>query len=94
MPKKVPPDQRAPVEERGKPGASLGLKDWPDIMTLREAAAKVNMSAPVLREAIKDGSLVAFIPRGRHPQRTGPRMGYRIKRADLEAWYFHKPASS
>lgn len=60
----------------------------PDDLTLKEAAAAVEMTEPTLRKAIKEGELEAYIPRGRDPLRAGRGQGYRIKRVNLQAWYF------
>jgi len=66
----------------------LTLEDLPEIMTLVEAAARVEMQPLTLRKEIKVGSLEAFIPRGREPLRAGRGQGYRITREALQRWYF------
>lgn len=66
----------------------LQLEDLPELMTLAQAAEAVRMSVPAVRAAVKSGDLPAFIPRGRDPLRAGRGQGYRIKREDLQRWYF------
>lgn len=66
----------------------LTLDDLPELMTLAQAAAAVRMNEHSLRVAIKAGELAAFIPRGRDPLRSGRGQGYRIRREDLQRWYF------
>lgn len=67
---------------------ALTLDDLPELMTLREAAEAVRMGVPALRAAVKAGDLPAFIPRGRDPLKAGRGQGYRIRREDLQKWYF------
>jgi hypothetical protein len=64
------------------------LEDIPELMTLKEAAAAVEMTELTLRTAIKRGELEAFIPRGRDASRAGRGQGYRITREALRAYYF------
>ena len=59
-----------------------------DVYTVAEAATALRVGQAVIREAIKSKQLVAFIIGGRAPLRAGRGLGYRIKRADLQAWYF------
>lgn len=66
----------------------LTLEDLPEIMTLVEAAAAVEMTSVTLRKAIKTGELEAFIPRDRPPLRAGRGQGYRITRESLQRYYF------
>jgi hypothetical protein len=84
---KTPPQ---PIEARSQPDPSLAL-DWPadtSYVTLVEAAGLVGYTPDAIREAIRSGRLVAFIPGGRTPLNTGRGKGYRITRANLEAFYF------
>jgi len=69
----------------------LDLADLPDLLTLRDAAEAVRMTVLTMRRAVKSGDLPAFIPRGRDPIRAGRGQGYRIRREDLQAWYFRTP---
>lgn len=69
----------------------LTLEDLPDLMTLAEASAAIEMSIPTMRVAIKRGELEAFIPRGREPLRAGRGQGYRITRDALTRFYFRQP---
>jgi excisionase family DNA binding protein len=64
------------------------LEDLPELMSLSEAAEAVRMSVGAIRMAVKSGDLPAFIPRGRDPMRAGRGQGYRIRREDLQKWYF------
>ncbi len=59
-------------------------------LTIKEAASRLGVSERMIRKAIKDGYLKAFIP-----GRTGPdaglksgRLKWRIKPADLREWFF------
>lgn len=58
------------------------------VMTIPEAAKVVGVSPRAIRKAIRGGRLRAFIIGGRTPLRSGAGLGYRIKRRDLQAWYF------
>jgi len=58
------------------------------VMTIPEAARVVGVSPRAIRKAIKGKRLRAFIIGGRSPLRSGAGLGYRIKRRDLQAWYF------
>lgn len=58
------------------------------VMTIPEAAKVVRVSPRAIRKAIKGGRLKAFIIGGRDPIHSGAGLGYRIKRRDLQAWYF------
>lgn len=71
--------------------AKLTLEGIPELMTLAEAAAMVEMTITAVRMAIKRGELKAFIPRGRPPLRAGRGQGYRITRESLQAYYFGTP---
>lgn len=68
--------------------AELTFADLPDLLTLEQARAAVGMSDKAMRDEIKSGALPAFIPRGRDPMKAGRGQGYRIHKADLQAWYF------
>ena len=81
-------DPLTPIEARSQPDPSLTLDDWPDIMTLAEAATRIGYTTDALRVAVRTGRLTAFIPGGRTPLNTGRGKGYRITRASLEAFYF------
>ena len=59
-----------------------------EIMDVRQAARLVAVSPQTIQRAIRTGELVAFIPRGRDPARTGPGLGYRIQPRALIAWYW------
>lgn len=59
-----------------------------DIYTIPEAAKALRVSGAVVRKAIKTGQLAAFIIGGREPLRSGRGLGWRIKKADLQHWYF------
>jgi len=58
------------------------------VMTIPEAARVVGVSPRAIRKAIRGKRLRAFIIGGRSPLRSGAGLGYRIKRRDLQAWYF------
>lgn len=58
------------------------------VMTIPEAAKVVGVSPRAIRKAIRGGRLRAFIIGGRKPIQSGAGLGYRIKRSDLQAWYF------
>jgi len=62
-----------------------------EYLSLKEAAKLIGVHQATIREAVKSGELPSFIPRGRAPLRAGPGHGYRIKRQDLQEWYFGKP---
>ena len=70
------------------------FEDGPELLTIQQAADGLEIHPRTIREAIKreqatpGTGLPAFIPRGVDPGRTGPGMGYRIKREDLHRWYF------
>jgi hypothetical protein len=78
------PPPPIPLDARSHPPDSL---DDAPTLTLVEAAAKVDMAPSTLRTAIRRGELEAFLPRGKHPGRTGPGKGYRIRIAELERWF-------
>jgi excisionase family DNA binding protein len=61
-------------------------------LTIKEAATRLGVSERMIRKAIKDGYLKAWIP-----GRTGPDAGlksgrskYRIIPAELRKWFFGK----
>lgn len=71
------------------PLSELTLDNVPELVTLREAAAATRLSVEVVRAAIRNGSLPAFMPGGpRNPKAPGRGMGYRIRKGDLQRWYF------
>jgi len=59
-----------------------------DLLTVKEVAAALRTSEWVVKQAIHDGRLKAFIPGGRVAAAPGRGQGYRIRRADAEKWYF------
>lgn len=59
-----------------------------DILTITEAATALAVNPRTIRNAIKSGELPATIIGGRSPLRSGRGLGYRIRREDLQAWYF------
>lgn len=59
------------------------------MLSLRQAAELVGMNIVTLREAIHAGTLKAYLPRDVPPDRVG-RAGYRIRKPDLQAWFFGK----
>jgi excisionase family DNA binding protein len=61
-----------------------------EVLTIAEAATAVGVIPRTIRKAIKSGELPATIIGGRDPLRSGRGMGYRIRREDLQAWYFGK----
>lgn len=63
------------------------LDDIAGILTIAEAAAVCRVSPDNIRQAIRDGKLLAFIPGGKDKNHAG-RSGYRIHKADLQAWFF------
>lgn len=59
-----------------------------ELLTITEAAAALHMHPKTIRKAITTGDLKAFTVAGREPLRSGRGLGYRIRREDLQAWYF------
>lgn len=69
--------------------SELTLDNIPELVTVSEAAAATRLSPPLIKAAIRRGDLSAFLPGGpRNVKSPGRGMGYRIRRADLQAWYF------
>ena len=71
--------------------ASVIEETFPDeleVLSIRQAGKAVGLNPRTIRLAIKSGELAAFVIGGRDPIRSGRGLGYRIKRADLHAWYF------
>jgi excisionase family DNA binding protein len=59
------------------------------VYTIAEAAKQLGINPVTVREAIVSGELKAFLPLGKKdPRRTGPGLGWRIKREELQKWYF------
>ena len=59
-----------------------------DHLTIPEAAKLLRLGQDTIRLAITSGQLPAFIPGGREPRRAGRGVGYRIRKEDLQRWYF------
>lgn len=59
-----------------------------DLFTVNEAAQAVHVSDKAIRAAIASGALKAFMVGGRKGKAAGRGLGWRIKRADLRAWFF------
>jgi len=59
-----------------------------DTVTLLEAALIADVNVRTLRKAIKEGRLKAFIPGGRDARNCGAGQGWRIHKADLQAYVF------
>jgi len=59
-----------------------------DTLSIREAGVLLGLTPRTIRLAIRAGKLKAFVVGGRIPERSGAGMGYRIHKADLQAWYF------
>lgn len=59
-----------------------------DVLNIPQAAAATRMSEYTIRQAIVRKELPAWIPGGRPPGASGRGVGYRIKKKDLESWYF------
>lgn len=71
--------------------SELTLDNIPDLVTVSEAAAATRLSSDLIKAAIRRGDLPAFLPGGKRDVRSpGRGMGYRITKADLQAWYFGK----
>jgi excisionase family DNA binding protein len=68
------------------------LSDQPEVMTIPEAAAALRLTPRTIRKAITLGELRATIIGGRDPLHSGRGLGYRIRREDLQAWYFGESA--
>lgn len=66
----------------------VALEGLDDLLTAKEAAAAIRASVWVVKQAIREGRLKAFIPGGRDVRSPGRGQGYRIKLADLHSWYF------
>jgi Helix-turn-helix domain len=66
-----------------------------DTLTVNEAAAGAGVSSDVIRAAIKSGALEAFTigaePGAALNRKGGRGKGYRIRRAELERWFFGQP---
>jgi hypothetical protein len=74
-----PQDKYAPLPDWDK---------WDDILTIGQCAKLTRTSAKFIRQQIRNKALHAFIPGGRDPRRTGPGVGYRVIKGDLQRWYF------
>lgn len=61
-----------------------------DELDIKSAAAAIRATTWVVRSAIHDGRLKAWIPGGRDPIHAGRGLGYRIKKQDLHDWWFGK----
>lgn len=72
----------------GDGGDAVTLEGLGELVTLQEAARATRLSERTIRSAIKRDELEAFIPGGRDPRKPGRGMGYRIKRSDLQRWFF------
>lgn len=68
--------------------SGLTLENIPDFVDVNQAAAAAKVSVKVIRDACKRGDLPSFIPGARPATAPGRGMGYRIKKADLQAWFF------
>ncbi len=75
------------VESRLLPG-ELNEDGAPDYYDLYEAARACQMHVRTLRNKIHNGSLRAITPLDAHPKHLGRGGRYRIRRVDLQAWYF------
>jgi len=64
------------------------LEGLPEELSIVEAATALNMHHRTIRRAIRSGEIPAHVIGGRDPLRSGRGMGYRIKREDLQRWYF------
>lgn len=67
--------------------------DLEEVLTIKEAAAKVRLSDQTIRKAITSGELEAFTVGGRDPIRSGRGLGYRILARNLQTWYFGQSAA-
>jgi hypothetical protein len=83
----MPAAKHAPAVPRSVEEAFAELAD---IVTVAEAEAalKGHATAWTIKRAIRAGRLKAFIPGGLEPGKGGAGQGYRIKLADLRAWFF------
>lgn len=59
-----------------------------EILTIPEAAEMCRLHPRTIRSAITSGRLRAFVIGGRPPLQSGAGLGYRIRKRDLQAWYF------
>jgi excisionase family DNA binding protein len=59
-----------------------------EVLTIREAADALRVSPLTIRRAIKRGEIPATIVGGRDPIKAGRGLGYRVKRDDLQRWFF------
>jgi excisionase family DNA binding protein len=64
-----------------------------EILTIPEAAKMVGVGPRTIRQAIRHKKLPAFIVGGRTPNRSGAGLGYRIRKNDLQRWYFGEDAA-
>ena len=67
------------------PLAGLGPDET---LTIKEAAQRLGVSERLVRKAIKDGDLEAYIPGQPKGGKHSGRLKYRILPADLRAWFF------
>lgn len=72
---------------------TASFEDIADTVSIAEAAELVKLHPNTVRRAVTSGALPATLPGGADPKRTG-RSAYRIKRADLLAWYSGQPVPS
>jgi excisionase family DNA binding protein len=68
--------------------------DAPETFSINEAARLLGLNHQTIRKAVRNGEIPAFIIGNREPLKSGRGMGYRITRADLQAWYFGKGQSA
>lgn len=59
-----------------------------DLLSAREAAEALGVSLQTIRGAIRRKELPAFVVGGRSPKAPGRGLGYRIRKTDLQAWFF------
>lgn len=81
-------EYRAFVRKDTEGGIDATLGNLGDLVTLKEAAEATRLSSKTIRAAITRGALPAFIPGNRNKRTPGRGMGYRIKKADLQSWFF------
>lgn len=75
-------------KRKGEGGDDATLANLGDLVTLKEAAEATRLSERTIRSAIARGDLAAFIPGNRDKRWPGRGLGYRIKKTDLETWFF------
>lgn len=73
------------TDEDARRPARMSLDQLGDIVTVSEVAEVCRLDKKTVLKAIHSGTLPAFFPAG------SQYLGFRLHRADVEAWYFNDP---